>query len=54
MNEKILLSKIPVIKGVYKTLFFTEYKVIMLFPPGESVVKGRTRCTWFEYTPERS
>ena len=28
MNEKILLA---VIKGVYKTLFFTEYKVIMLF-----------------------
>ena len=54
MNEKILLFQIPVIKGVYKTLFFTEYKVIMLFLPRGSVVNGRTRCTWFEYTPERS
>ena len=29
--RKYCLSKIPVIKGVYKPLFFTEYLVIMLF-----------------------
>ena len=31
--RKYCFSKIPVIKGVYKTLFFTEYKVIMLLLP---------------------
>ena len=29
--RKYCFSKIPVIKGVYKPLFFTEYLVIMLF-----------------------
>ena len=35
MNRKYCFSKIPVIKGVYKTLFYSEYKVIMLFLPRE-------------------
>ena len=30
-TRKYCFSKIPVIKGVYKQLFFTEYLVIMLF-----------------------
>ena len=30
-RENIAFSKIPVIKGAYKPLFFTEYLVIMLF-----------------------
>ena len=30
-RENIAFLKIPVIKGVYKPLFFTEYLVIMLF-----------------------
>ena len=29
-TRKYCFSKIPVIKGVYKPLFFTEYLVIML------------------------
>ena len=32
-TRKYCSSKIPVIKGVYKTIFFNEYKVIMLFLP---------------------
>ena len=33
LTRKYCSSNIPVIKGLYKTPFFTEYKVIMLFLP---------------------
>ena len=47
-------SKIPVIKGVYKTPFFTEYKVIMLFlPRGICSKKQNTLYMVWIYTREK-
>ena len=53
-TRKYCSSKIPVIKGVYKTLFFTEYKVIMLFlPRGICSKKQNTLYMVWIYTREK-
>ena len=55
MNEKILLfPKYQLLRDFIKLSFSLSIKSICYSSPGESVVKGKTRCTWFEYTPERS
>ena len=52
--RKYWSSKIPVINGVYKTLFFTEYKVIMLFlPRGICSKKQNTLYMVWIYTREK-
>ena len=53
-TRKYCFSKIPVIKGVYKTLFFTEYKVIMLFlPTGICSKRPNTLYMVWIYTREK-
>ena len=55
MNEKILLfPKYQLLRDFIKLSFSLSIKSLCYSSPGESVVKGKTRCTWFEYTPERS
>ena len=53
-TRKYCSSKIPVIKGVYKTLFFTEYKAIMLFlPRGICSKRQNTLYMVWIYTREK-
>ena len=53
-TRKYCSSKIPVIKGVYKTIFFNEYKVIMLFlPRGICSKKQNTLYMVWIYTREK-
>ena len=53
-RENIVFSKIPVIKGVYKTLFYNEYKVIMLFlPRGICSKRQNTLYIVWIYTREK-
>ena len=53
-TRKYCFFKIPVIKGVYKTLFFTEYKVIMLFlPRGICSKRQNTLYMVWIYTREK-
>ena len=53
-TRKYCSSKIPVIKGVYKTLFFNEYKVIMLFlPRGICSKRQNTLYMVWIYTREK-
>ena len=53
-TRKYCFSKIPVIKGVYKPLFFTEYLVIMLFLSSEIFSKRQNMLymVW-RYTTEK-
>ena len=53
-RENIAFSKIPVIKGAYKPLFFTEYLVIMLFLSTGIFSKGQNMLymVW-RYTTEK-
>ena len=53
-TRKYCFSKIPVIKRVYKTFFFTEYKVIMLFlPRGICSKRQNTLYIVWIYTREK-
>ena len=53
-TRKYCSSKIPVIKGVFKTLFFTESKVIMLFlPRGICSKRPNTLYMVWIYTREK-
>ena len=53
-TRKYCSSKISVIKGVYKTLFFNEYKVIMLFlPRGICSKRQNTLYMVWIYTREK-
>ena len=53
-TRKYCSSKIPVIKGVYKTLFFNEFKVIMLFlPRGIGSKRQNTLYMVWIYTREK-
>ena len=53
-TRKYCFSKIPVIKRVYKTVFFTEYKVIMLFlPRGICSKRQNTLYIVWIYTREK-
>ena len=53
-RENIAFPKYQLLREFIKLSFSLSIKSLCYSSPGESVVKGKTRCTWFEYTPERS
>ena len=53
-RENIALPKYQLLREFIKLSFPLSIKSLCYSSPWESVVKSKTRCTWFEYTPERS
>ena len=53
-RENIAFPKYQLLRDFIKHSFSLSINSLCYSSPGESVVKSKTRCTWFEYTPERS
>ena len=53
-RENLAFPKYQLLREFIKLSFSLSIKSLCYSSQGESVVKGKTRCTWFEYTPERS
>ena len=53
-RENIAFPKYQLLREFIKLSFSLSIKSLCYSSQGESVVKGKTRCTWFKYTPERS